>query len=78
MTLIDLQRELRTRTAAAIRSGAAPSQTAIAAKIGVRQGTVSNVLRGGRRASLFTLSEIAEAAGIEISATITTQAERAA
>lgn len=69
MTLIELHKDIRAAIRQAIAEGKT-TQVQIARQTCFTQGNVSNVLNGRRRASLYYLSEIAEAAGIEIEATV--------
>ncbi len=69
MNLIELHRQIRAAIRTAIAEGETTQQR-IARETLFSQGSVSNVLHGKRRASLYYLSEIAEAAGIEIEATV--------
>jgi transcriptional regulator with XRE-family HTH domain len=78
MSVIELHAEIRRAIAEALREQRL-KQTDLADRIGISQGHISNALRGAKkRVSPWILDELAEAAGVEISATITTRSQREA
>jgi len=75
VNLLDLHKLLRSAIRDTIAGGAA-TQSQIAETVGCVQGHVSNLLSGRRKTRGFLLSEMAEAAGLDIEVTISSAYSR--